>query len=75
MAISAVVCFGLLIAGMAVGVIASWPDIAVAPLLIILGVGAVILPLIVYPVSYTVWQAVDLAMHPPESGDAPPPIR
>jgi hypothetical protein len=29
----------------------------------------------VYPVSYTVWQAVDLAMHPPEPGDGTPPYR
>jgi hypothetical protein len=75
MAISAVVCFGVLIVGLGAGVVATWPEIAVAPLLIILGVAAVALPVVVYPVSYTVWQAVDLAMHPPEPGDGSPPAR
>ena len=69
MAISAVVCLGTLVAAMAVGIVATLPDIAVAPLLIILGVGAIVLPVLVYPVSYTLWQAVDLTMRPPEPKD------
>ena len=40
-----------------------------APLLLILGVGAIVLPIVVVPVSYTIWQAVDLAMRPPAPGD------
>ena len=75
LAISAVVCFGALIVGMTIGVIVSWPDIAVVPLLVILGAVALVLPIFVYPVSYTLWQAVDLAMHPPEPGDGAPPYR
>jgi hypothetical protein len=36
---------------------------------------AVVLPIVVYPVSYTLWQAIDLAMRPPVAGDdAPPPV-
>ena len=58
---------------LAIGVVATWPDVAVVPLLLILGVGAIVLPIVVYPVSYTVWQAVDLAMRPPEPGDGTPP--
>ena len=34
-----------------------------------LGGAAIVLPVLVYPVSYTTWQAVDLAMRPPEPGD------
>ena len=45
------------------------------PLLLILGVGAIVLPILLYPVSYTLWQAVDLAMRPPEPGDDVPPPR
>jgi hypothetical protein len=70
-----VVCFGLLIVGLSAGVVATWPEIAVVPLLVILGVSAVVLPIVVYPLSYTLWQAVDLAMHPPEPGDDAPPPR
>jgi uncharacterized protein (DUF983 family) len=73
LAISAIVCLGLLIVGMVIGVVVTWPDIAVVPLLLILGGCAVVLPILVYPVSYTIWQAVDLAMHPPPAdGTAAP---
>ena len=58
--------------GLTIGVVLTLPDIAVVPLLLILGVGAIVLPVVVYPVSYTVWQAVDLAMRPPEPGDDVP---
>ena len=42
-------------------------------LTMLLGAIALVLPVFVYPLSYTVWQAVDLAMHPPEPGDGTPP--
>ena len=75
MAISAIVCLGTLIAAMVVGVLVTLPDIEVVTLLVVLGVGAVVLPILVYPVSYTLWQAVDLAMRPPSAEDrAPPPV-
>ena len=33
-------------------------------MLVVLGAGAVILPIVLYPVSYTMWQALDIAMRP-----------
>jgi uncharacterized protein (DUF983 family) len=69
MAISAVVVFGTLIVAVGIGVVATLPDVAVLPLLLILGAGAIVLPILVYPVSYTLWQAVDLAMRPPTPDD------
>ncbi len=75
MTMNVIVCFGALVAGLTIGMIATWPDIAVGPLLVILVGCAVVLPVVVYPVSYTVWQAVDLAMHPPARGDGAPPHR
>lgn len=76
LAISAMVCFGVLIAGLTVGIIATSPDIPVFGMVVTLGIAATVLPVIVYPVSYTTWQAVDLAMHPPEPNDpdTPPPV-
>jgi hypothetical protein len=75
MAVSIIVCFGALVLGVGVGVLATVPDVPVAPLVVVLGVGAVVLPVVVYPVSYTLWQAVDLAMRPPGPGDpVPPPV-
>ena len=75
MAISAVVCLGALVVGMTIGIVATLPDIAVVPLLVILGICAIVLPIVVYPLSWTIWQAVDLAMRPPVPGEQVPPSR
>jgi uncharacterized protein (DUF983 family) len=72
LAISAVVCLGLLVVGMTIGIVLTLPDVAVPLLLLILGVCAIVLPIVVYPLSYTIWQAVDLAMRPPVVGDDVP---
>ncbi len=75
MAISAVVCFGSLVVALGVAIALTVPDIPVVPLLVILGAGAVALPLVVYPLSYTIWQGIDLMMHPPAPDEgAPPPV-
>lgn len=47
----------------------SWPTIPVVPLLAVLLPGALILPIVTYPVSYTVWQALDLTVREVEPGD------
>lgn len=75
--ISAIVCIGALIVGLTIGAVATSPDIPVLPMILILGAAAVILPIAVYPFSYTVWQAVDLAMRPPDPTDpsVPPLVR
>lgn len=76
LAISAVTCLGVLVVGLGIGVVATWPDVAVVPLLIVLGIGAVVVPIVIYPFSYTIWQGIDLAMRPPKPGEgAPPPVR
>lgn len=75
MTINIVIVFGTLIAGLVVGIVVTSPEIPVVPLMMILGVVAIVLPIILYPVSHTLWQAVDLAMHPPDVADpgTPPP--
>ncbi len=75
LAISAVLVLGVLVVAMGIGIAVTLPDVAVVPLLLILGGGAIVLPILFYPVSYTLWQAVDLAMRPPEPGDDVPPPR
>lgn len=61
-----IVTFGLIAAVLVVGMIASYPDIAVGPILAVALPVAVIVPIVFYPVSYTLWAAVDLAMRPME---------
>ncbi len=62
--INTIVTFGLLAAVLLVGTILSYPDIAVAPMLAASAAVAILVPIIFYPFSYTVWAAVDLAMRP-----------
>lgn len=68
------ITLGLIIVGAVVGMIATAPDFAVLAIVVGLVVAAMVIPVVVYPVSYTLWQALDLAMRPPEPGelDAPP---
>ena len=73
MAINTVISFGMLVVGVGIGIAATVPDVPVVPLVLVLGVGAIVLPVVVYPISYTLWQAIDLAMRPPEPGDGTPP--
>ena len=63
-AVAAIIVLGPLLVALAVVVALTWPDVAVVPLLVVLGLGGVVLPIVLYPVSYTLWQALDLAMRP-----------
>ena len=64
MTISAIVCLGTLILTLVVAIVITWPDLPVVPLLAILGVGALALPVLMYPISYT-------SVAGDRSGDAP----
>jgi uncharacterized protein (DUF983 family) len=76
-----IVSFGILALTMAVGLIATYPDIATGPLVAISVAVAVVVPLVFYPFSKTLWSAIDLAMRPLEPDDdvdprwIPPPAR
>ncbi len=61
---AAIITLGPLIVGLTVMMAITWPDVAVAPMFALLGPAALILPVVLYPMSYTMWQAVDIAMRP-----------
>jgi uncharacterized protein (DUF983 family) len=71
--VNTIITFGLLVVGTAVGVIVTSPDIAVLEIVLGLVAAAVVVPAVIYPMSYTLWQALDLAMRPPEPGELPSP--
>jgi hypothetical protein len=50
----------------AVVLIATLPDVAWVPLLVVALVTNGLLPVIFYPYSRSLWMAVDLYFHPPE---------
>jgi hypothetical protein len=58
--ISTILTFGAITVCMAVGFVATAPDIPVLPLMLAIGA---------YPFSYTLWLAFDLAVHPPEAAE------
>ena len=63
--VNTIITFGLVILGTVVAVIATSPDIAVFEIVVGLIVTAIVIPIVIYPMTYTIWQAVDLAMRPP----------
>lgn len=65
-AIAAIIVMGPLVLAMGVVVAITWPEIEVVPMMIVFIAGGLILPMILYPVSYTMWQAIDLMMRPVE---------
>ena len=52
-----------------VAVVITWPDVPTAVLIVIIGSLAVLGPALWYPVSFTLWQAVDLFMRRPEPSE------
>jgi uncharacterized protein (DUF983 family) len=65
--INIILIMGLLVIAMVVGIVLTVPDIAVVPLVVGLGIAAVIGPIISYPFGYTIWMAIDLTARPPSA--------
>lgn len=70
--VTSIVTLGAVVVGVATGLILTAPDFAVMEIMIGLVIVAVVMPIVVYPISYTLWQACDLAMRPPQPGEFPP---
>ena len=58
-----------LLATMIVGVVLTYPDIALVPVLVSTVAVTLIVGILGYPISYTTWLAVDLAMRPLDERD------
>lgn len=68
-AINTVLTFGLLAAAMTIGFILTVPDVPVQPLVLALFGVAIVVPVVAYPWTYTIWLAFDLAVHPPDRAE------
>jgi hypothetical protein len=69
MAMSFITTGGLLLLTMGIGVVVTYPNVALVPVLVstigvtlLVGVGG-------YPISYTLWQAIDLYLRPISEDD------
>jgi uncharacterized protein (DUF983 family) len=67
--VNTIVTFGALTVAMAVGFVMTSPDIPVLPFVLSLAAVAVVVPIVIYPFTYTMWFAFDLAVHPPEPAE------
>ena len=52
-----------------VAVIVTWPEVPAAVLIVIIGSLALLGPALWYPVSFTLWQAIDLFMRRPDANE------
>ena len=52
-----------------VAVLVTLPDIPTVPVVIIVSAVALLGPVIWYPISFTLWQAVDLFMRTPDADE------
>jgi uncharacterized protein (DUF983 family) len=65
-----IVCFVLMFVILGVSLIIGYPEFPLVPLMAINVGAAVILPIVLYGTSKTLWTAIDLAMRPLEPHEA-----
>lgn len=65
--INTIVSFGILLGAMVVSFIVTFPDIPVVPLMVGLATIAVVVPVLFFPISRTLWTGIDIAMRPLEA--------
>ena len=69
--VNTIVTFGALLIFVVAAAITTAPDMPVVPLIIGAAALTIIVPIVMYPFSKTLWLATDLVMLPLEDGEAP----
>jgi uncharacterized protein (DUF983 family) len=69
MTVNIIITFGLMTAVMVATFIATLPDLPVGPLIAVLIAIAIVVPIATYPLTCTLWAAVELAMKPPDAAE------
>lgn len=64
--LNTIVSFGVLVLSMSISFVVTFPDFPVVPLMIGHAALAVVVPVLFFPVSRTLWTAIDIAMRPLE---------
>lgn len=70
--LNTIVTFGTLLIVLVGGLIATAPEFPLTPLLIANLSTAVIVPLVFFPISRTLWTAIDLSMRPLRNDEIEP---
>src|SRR4249920_3777239 len=68
--INTILTFGAILVVLVVGMVVTYPDIAVVPIVTGCLFVAVLVPIVAFPFTYTIWGAIDLAMHPLQPAEA-----
>ena len=63
--VNVMLTLAMLIAAGGISVVITYPRVAVVPLVIALGVVAIVLPVLLYPFSFTLWFAFEVLVDPP----------
>ncbi len=71
--INTIISFGSLLAVLLAFTIATWPELAVWPMLISAIAVGVLMPVVFFPFSKTLWLAIDLIINPLRPGEVDPP--
>jgi len=64
MTVALVLNIGLIMSVMAVAIIATVPDVPVVGLYVVLAASAVAIPVLTWPLTHTLWSAIDLRVRP-----------
>jgi uncharacterized protein (DUF983 family) len=72
MTINTIVTFLALAVVLVVGLVVTSPDVPVAGLIVVGALTAVLVPVLIYPWTVTIWVATELAMRPLESDEYEP---
>ena len=67
--INTIVSFGALLLTLLGGFLFTYPDVPAGPLLVAALAVAVIVPVLFFPFSKTIWLAIDLQFRPPSPGE------
>ena len=68
--INTIVTFGAILVVLVVGMVVGYPEIPVVPIVAGCVAVAVVVPVVIFPFTYTIWGAIDLAMHPLDAAEA-----
>jgi hypothetical protein len=55
---------GLVVVAVGVAVAFTVPDVPVVPLYAVLAISALVIPVVTWPLTHTVWSAIDLRVRP-----------
>lgn len=65
--VNAMITLATLVVAGGVSVVVTYPNVAVGSLVGVLGIVAIVMPVALYPFSFTLWFAIELLMDPPSA--------